>query len=153
MGTSVLHPPNCRSPRTRCFRSLPNVVIDIGPSFCDTFAVILQNQSQRGMVEADQGSAIFRTQAILHIRNSRIGHEQGPGDFEQRRPFDSLHYTPEVAVIAAQVAVPSAARPRLEFHRHRPALGTSVMPSVKSSILVAVEIIFPPSNEVRTRIV
>src|SRR5260370_16472526 len=113
MGTSVLHPPNCRSPRTRCFRSLPNVVIDIGPSFCDTFAVILQNQSQRGMVESDQGSAIFRTQAILHIRNSRIGNEQGPGDFDQRRPFDSLHSTPQVPVIPAHTALPPPSLPPL----------------------------------------
>src|SRR6267378_1992116 len=49
---------------------------------------------------------------------NRIGHEQGPRNLEQRRPLDGLHHSPEVPVVVAQVAVPSAAWPRLELHRH-----------------------------------
>jgi len=36
-------------------------------------------------------------------------------DFEQRRPLDGLHHSPEVAVVVAKVAIPPAARHASSF--------------------------------------
>jgi len=44
-------------------------------------------------------------QAVLHIRDGRIGHEQWPADFEECRPLDGLYVSPEMTVAIAQIAV------------------------------------------------
>src|SRR6266478_4525148 len=108
-----------RSPQTRRLRPLPNAFMDVLPAPGYSFPVVVQNQSKRRVMKSDQRSAIYFAQAVLQIRHNRIGHEQGPRNLEQRRPLDGLHHSPEVPVVVAQVAVPSAARPRLELHRHR----------------------------------
>src|SRR6266404_879790 len=127
---SVVHPPSRRSPRTFRLRPLPHTLIDVPPPLRHPFSVVLQNQSKRRVMKADQCSAISLAQAVLHVRDGGIRHEQWPSDFEQRRPLDGLHHSPEVAVVVAKVAIPPAARPRLELHRHRPALSFVVRPQL-----------------------
>jgi hypothetical protein len=87
----------------------------MGPAFPHTLFV-------RFVVESDQGDALFFGQPALHIRDPGIGHDQRSGDLDQRRPLDGLYHSPEIAVAIRQIAESPAARPRLEFHRHRPAV-------------------------------
>ena len=51
----------------------------------------------------------------------------GPQISKQRRPLDALHEPPEVAVVAAELTIPAAARTRLEHHRQRLAVGRFVL--------------------------
>ena len=53
----------------------------------------------------------------------------GPQNLQQRGPLDALHEPPEVAVVAAEVAIPAAARTQLEDHRQRLAVRRFVEPS------------------------
>ena len=46
-------------------------------------------------------------------------HEHRAAELQQRRRLDDLHVPPEVAGVVAEVAIPAAARPRLDHHRER----------------------------------
>src|SRR5256885_3763431 len=107
-----------RSPRTRRLRPLPNAIVDMLPATCNSLAMIVLNQSEGRMPELNQRPPIHLAQAVLHVGNDRIGHKQWPRNFQQCRALDGLHISPKVAVAIAQVAVPSAAWPRLDPHGH-----------------------------------
>src|SRR5260370_12900487 len=119
---TFLFPRRTRSSRTRRFRPLPYALMDKRPALRSFSSVVVQNQSKRRVMKSEQCSSIFLAQAVLHIRDHWIGHEQRPRNLEQRRPLDGLHNSPKVAIVVPQVAIPPAARPRLELHRHRSAL-------------------------------
>src|SRR6266849_2514471 len=114
-----LHLPDHHSPRTRRFRPLFRTRVHIPPPRRNSLTVVLLNQSQRRVSKLNQRPAIHLAEAVLHIRNDRIRHKQWARDFQKRRPFDSLHHSPEVAVPVPQIAVPPAPRPRLDLHGHR----------------------------------
>src|SRR5260370_652866 len=111
--------PRRESPRTRRFRPLPYASVHVAPPCCDSFAVVVLNQPERRVPKLDQRPACHLAQAVLHIGNGWIGHKQWPTDFQERRPLDGLHDSPEMAVVVPQIAIPSAPRPRLDLHRHR----------------------------------
>src|SRR5438552_2262773 len=92
--------------------------VNAGPAAYDTLAVIFFNQAEREMAEFDQGAAGLFAQAILQIGRNGIGHEEWAGEFEERGTLDGLDVRPEVAVLAAKVAEPTAAGPGFELHRH-----------------------------------
>jgi len=71
-----------RSPRTRRFCPLPYTFMNMPPALGNSFAVLLLNQSQRRVPKLNQGSVIYFTQAVLHIGDDRIRHEQRPADFQ-----------------------------------------------------------------------
>ena len=64
--------------------------------------MFILNQSESGVPERDQCSTVRACgQPILHIRDKRIGREKWTYNFEQCRPFDGLHVSPEMAIVAA----------------------------------------------------
>jgi hypothetical protein len=79
------------------------------------------------MPERDQRSAIDFRQPVLQIRDDRHRHEQRSRNLEQRRPLDRLHVSPEVPVVAAEIAVPTATRSCLDHHWHRHPTDSSVV--------------------------
>src|ERR1700736_3161458 len=91
----------CSLPRTKGLRLLADPLVDVAPAGRHPFSMILLNQSERRVMEFDQRSTVGLSQAVLHIRDGRIGHEQRPADFEQRRPLDGLHVSPEMTVAIA----------------------------------------------------
>src|ERR1017187_2418290 len=93
------------------------------PPACHPSPMIVLNQSQRRMMKLDQRPATPLTQPVLHIRNHRIRHKQRPRKLQQGRSLDRLHVSPQVPVPIAQVAEPPPARPSLQLHRHRGAIG------------------------------
>src|SRR6266849_194963 len=109
----------CGLPRKKGLRPLADALVDAAPTGRHSFSVILLNQSKRRVMELDQRSTVGLAQAVLYIRDHRIGHEQRPADFEQRRPLDGLHVSPEMTVAIAQIAVPPSPWPRLNLHGHR----------------------------------
>src|ERR1700722_3793968 len=80
------------------FRPLLDPIVDVRPSLLYALSVIVLNESERRMVKLNQSSAIFFAQPILQIRDHRIRHEKGSGNFQQRWPLDGLHVSPEVSV-------------------------------------------------------
>ena len=78
--------------------------------------MFLRHESKSGVAEYDQRFAVGFAEAILHVRNQRIGREKRSGNFHRRRPLDGLHGSPQMAVVVSQVAVPSSAGPRLDLH-------------------------------------
>src|SRR3984893_1514050 len=109
-----------RSPR---LRRLPHPLMHRPPPARHASPMIVLNQSQRRMMKLDQSPAIRLAQPVLHMRNHRIRHEQWPRKLQQSRPLDRLHVSPQVPVPVAQVAEPPPARPSLQLHRHRRAVG------------------------------
>src|SRR5580704_1706435 len=89
--------------------------------------VFVGNKSQRGVTECDQGSVFLLTQAILHIVYDWSRHEEWASEFEQRGALDGLHGGPEMAVVAAEVAIPASAGPRLDLHGQRFAVVCFIM--------------------------
>src|SRR6476620_3976895 len=77
------------------------------------------DESEGEVLEHDQRAAIHFLQSILHVRDRRVRHEQGPVNLEQRRALDALDVTPEMTVVPAEIPEPAATRPRLERHRKR----------------------------------
>ncbi len=61
----------------------------------------------------------FSLRRYCKLLSDRRRHEERPGKFEQRWALDGLHGCPEMAVAVAQVAIPTAARPRLDLHGQR----------------------------------
>src|SRR5258708_4428453 len=108
-----------RWPRTRGLRLLAHPLVDVAPAGRHSFSVILLDQSERRVLELDQCSTVGLNQAVLHIRDDRIGHEQWPVDFKQCRALDGLYVSPEMTVPIAQIAVPPSPGPRLNLHGHR----------------------------------
>ena len=131
--------------RTSAFCSRPDAIEDISPAFHHTLSVGILNKPEGGVVKLDQRSAVFLAQPVLHIRDSRIGHEQRSRNFEQRRPLDGLHVSPEVSVAIAQVAVPpvrpararssSASECRPAFHSPAPICSSNAANVVTSDAL------------------
>src|SRR6187200_13167 len=81
------------------------------------------------MPELDQRALWRLAEAIHHVRGRTCGHEQRSPDLEQRRALDALHETPEMSVVATEVAIPAAARVCLDDHRQRGAVARLVEPS------------------------
>src|SRR5437879_3948611 len=108
-----------RLPRAKGFRLLAYALVDLAPAGRYSFSVILVDQSKCSVLEFDQSSTVGLSQAVLHIRDDRIGHKQRPADFEECRPLDRLHVSPEMTVAIAQIAVPPSPWPRLNLHGHR----------------------------------
>src|SRR6185369_12007944 len=111
------------------FGSIAHARMDPAPTRGDACPVVVLYESEGRVPELDKRPSVRLAEAVLHIRDDRIGHEQRTGDFEQRRTADGLHVSPEMAVIAAQVAVPPAARPGLDLHRHGLAIACFIVRS------------------------
>src|SRR5436309_1873869 len=87
-----------------------------GPSFGQTLSVVVWHEPERRVPEHDERAAVDFLQAVLHVRHDRRRQEQRTGDLEQRGPLDRLDMPPEMTVVLAEIAEPSAARPRLDRH-------------------------------------
>ena len=104
-----------------------------GPSFGQTLSVVVWHEPERRVPEHDERAAVDFLQTVLHVGNDRRRYEQRPCDLEQRRPFDRLHVSPEMAVVLGEIAEPSAARPRFDRQRQRLAVGCFVRGPICSS--------------------
>ena len=103
---------NERLPRAR------GLIEDVAPALHDALPVFLGDEAEGFVMKFDQRSAGFLAEAVLHVRDNRVGHEQWPGKFEQRRALDGLHVGPEMPIAVAQVAIPPATGPWLDLHGH-----------------------------------
>src|SRR4030095_12129936 len=70
------------------------------------------------MAEGYEGPAVDVLEPVLNIRYGRRGNEQRPCDFEQRGTLDRLHLSPQMNIVASQIAKPASTRVRFDFHRH-----------------------------------
>src|SRR5271168_815447 len=87
---------------------------------------IFGNEAEGGVMEHDECAAVSFAEAILHVGNDGIGHEQRADEFDKRGAFDGLYVGPEMAVAVAKVAVPPAAGPSLELQGHGLVIGSFV---------------------------
>ena len=69
-------------------------------------------------MKPDKGSTFLFTEAVLQVIGDGIRHEKRSRDFQQHRALDGLDMAPQVPVVVAEVAKPSASGPCLEFHWH-----------------------------------
>ncbi len=81
------------------------------------------DQAHRPVVEREARFAALRLQAILQVIDGRVRHGHRAHNLQQRWRLDHLHVAPKVPRVVAQVAVPAAAGPRLQFERKRRAIG------------------------------
>src|SRR5262249_32168916 len=105
------------------FGARASAVADVRPALADVLPDIIWNGAEGEMVKSDERAAFDFAQAVLHIRDDRIGHEQRPADLQQGGALDGLHGSPEMAVAIAEVTIPAATGPRLQFHGQRLAFG------------------------------
>src|ERR1700720_377617 len=52
-----------------CLGLLANAVVHGGPAFVHPCLVLFGNEAQRGVAESDQGSTLYFTEPILHVRD------------------------------------------------------------------------------------
>ena len=99
------------------FGLLSNSIEQRHPAVIHPLSILIGQEAESRVSEHDQGSAIDFFQPILNVRHHGSRDHEWAGDFEEGRPLDRLDDTPEVTVVVAEVAEPSAARTSFEFHR------------------------------------
>src|ERR1700690_2419016 len=100
------------------FSVFTSAIVHVRPTLHHSLAMLVRNQSERQVMKLDQRSALHLTQPVLHVGADRIGHEQRPIELQQRGPLDRLHMAPQMAVLTAQVAIPTPAWPWFKLQRH-----------------------------------
>ena len=103
------------------------------PAGGESGSELVRHEPECRVAERDERAAVDFLQTVLHVGNDRRRHEQRPCDLEQRRPFDRLHVSPEMAVVLGEIAEPSAARPRFDRQRQRLPSGVSFAGPICSS--------------------
>lgn len=91
---------------------------DLLPAAGHILPVTGVNEADGAVAEIDMRSAGALLQLHFDVVQRRIGHEQGPAQFQQQRRLDHLHVSPEMADAVAAVAEPATARPLLQCHLH-----------------------------------
>jgi hypothetical protein len=56
--------------------ALSNILVHVRPAPIDTGSVLFDDESKRGVMKFDQRSAIDFAQAVLHVVDDGIRHEQ-----------------------------------------------------------------------------
>src|SRR5262245_57785128 len=77
---------------------------------------LVRYEAEGRVPEFDQRSAGFFLQAVLHVRDNRVRHEERSRNLEERRTLDCLHVPPEMAVVVAEVPEPAPAGSGLDRH-------------------------------------
>src|SRR5580700_7541300 len=101
-----------------CLRGRANSDHQICPADVDS-AVRFANPPHRSMDKPDASQSVLFFEAVLDVGHCRGRHEQRPAYLQKRWWLDRLYKAPEVSRVVSQVAIPAAAWPCLEIHRHR----------------------------------
>src|SRR5579864_2639930 len=116
---------NSSFPGPKRLSSLLQTSVGVAPTLRD-LPVILSDQPERFVMELDERSTVHFAQAVLQIVGDRVRHDERPADLQQCWPLDGLNVSPEMSVVVAKVAVPSASGPGLNLHRQRSAFANFV---------------------------
>src|ERR1700752_1107938 len=101
----------------RCgFGSLADARMHRAPSVGHMRAILVGERPHHRVPELDERAVRRLAEAIHHVRRRSGGHEQRPPDLEQCGTLDALHEPPQVAIVAAEIAIPATARMRLDDH-------------------------------------
>src|SRR5215216_4101266 len=85
--------------------------------------MVIVDEPKRQMLKDNERAAVDVLQSVLQVRHRRVRHEAWTVDLQQRRALDALHMSPQVTVVATEIAEPAATGPWLERHRKCLAIG------------------------------